>query len=231
MPTLLAVNNDPKTIKSLKLRELTGILYLAPGALSGVNVCAFASAGCLEACLFTAGRGAMNYIQNARIKKTKRFFEDRAAFMDDTIRDIASLERKAIKLALNASVRLNGTSDIKWEKIPCGCHANLMEHFPNVTFYDYTKIPIRYRQNLPSNYKLTFSLNEENESDAREALGYGVNVAAVWRTAEQIPAEFLGHPVIIGDESDARHLDRSGVVVALYAKGSAIKDTSGFVQD
>jgi hypothetical protein len=231
MPKLLAVANDPKTIKNIKNGELTGILYLAPGKLSGYQVCAFASGGCLESCLWSAGRGGMNVIQNARIAKTKRLFEDRDAFMSDVIRDVESLRRKARKLELNASVRLNGTSDIKWEKISCGCHKNLMEHFPDVTWYDYTKIPIRYRQNLPSNYKLTFSLNETNEADAREALAFGVNVAAVWRTAEQIPTEYLDHPVIIGDESDARHLDQTGVIVALYAKGSAIKDKSGFVLD
>jgi hypothetical protein len=37
-------------------------------------------------------------------------------------------------------------------------------------------------------------------------------------------------PVFNGDESDLRFLDPKGVIVGLYAKGKAKKDTSGFVK-
>jgi hypothetical protein len=36
--------------------------------------------------------------------------------------------------------------------------------------------------------------------------------------------------VFNGDESDLRFLDPQGVIVGLYAKGKAKKDTSGFVK-
>ena len=48
-------------------------LHLAPHTLSGYNVCPHASKGCAEACLNTAGRGRMNMVQDARIKKTIMF--------------------------------------------------------------------------------------------------------------------------------------------------------------
>ena len=36
---------------------------------------------------------------------------------------------------------------------------------------------------------------------------------------------------ISGDKSDVRHLDAKGIVVALYAKGKAKLDQTGFVFD
>jgi hypothetical protein len=104
-----------------------------------------------------------------------------------------------------------------------------MQAFPHVQFYDYTKIPITRRRNRPANYHLTFSLSERNEADAKRALTAGVNVAAVFPTRD-FPPTYLGTPVIVGDESDLRFTDPRGVVVALYAKGSAKHDASGFVQ-
>ena len=41
----------------------------------------------------------------------------------------------------------------------------------------------------------------------------------------------MGYPVVSGDRHDARVEDAYGCVVALYAKGAAKHDTSGFVQD
>ena len=40
---------------------------------------------------------------------------------------------------------------------------------------------------------------------------------------------FLGLTVVDGDNTDIRHLDPKGAVVALYAKGKARNDQSGFV--
>ena len=79
---LLNIDRNAKTIKSRKVGYLTGVLYLAPGTLSGHQVCPSASAGCLSACLYTAGRGAMTCTQRARVAKTQLFFNDRVAFVD-----------------------------------------------------------------------------------------------------------------------------------------------------
>ena len=87
---LLGVGTSYKTIKSEKVGVLTGILYMAPYNLSGKNVCPNASAGCAAACLNTAGRGAMNTVQAARLKKTNRFFEDRQQFLWDLAVEIGA---------------------------------------------------------------------------------------------------------------------------------------------
>lgn len=232
MKNVLSIASDAKTIKGSKLGFLTGILYLAPGDISGHQVCPMAKlAQCEAACLYTAGRGAFNSIQRARIAKTKRFFEDRDSFMNDLEYSIKSLIRKAEKLGLTPLVRLNGTSDITWENIPFKGFNNIFEAFPNVQFYDYTKIPTR--KNIPANYDLTFSYSGVSsfkkaivKAHANEKLA---RIAVVFDKQENFPNTFLDRPVLIGDNSDVRHLDSKNSIVALYAKGKAKKDTSGFV--
>jgi hypothetical protein len=183
-------------------------------------------AGCAAPCLNTAGRGRFTSTQLARIRKTKLWQSDRAWFVDRLRRDIKSLQRKAAKLGMVPMVRLNGTSDIRWEREA----PELFAEFPEVTFYDYTKVP--NRRDLPANYSLTFSYSGANERYRefyRAAIDNGLNVAVVFRNA--LPATFLGLPVINGDESDIRPYDPRGVVVGLKAKGNAKRDTSGFVVD
>lgn len=248
---LLTVGN-PKIAKSAKFGFLTAVLHLAPGSLSGFNVCPKATAGCLAACLNTAGRGGItagtgrlthaeiaagtrtNAIQTARIRRTKAYFSDRFAFMATLADDIRKLVRLATSLGLKPSIRLNGTSDIPWERVALAhegrIYDNVMALFPSVQFYDYTKRP--NRRDLPSNYRLTFSLAEGNDADAAKALRNGMNVAAVFH---KVPLSFsladAGEvPVIDGDEHDLRFLDTSYVIVGLKAKGNAKRDTSGFVR-
>lgn len=228
---LLTVGN-PKTLKGEKEGYLTFILHLSPADVSGYQTCPKATAGCKAACLNTAGRGGMfkpggtNVIQEARKRKTRMFFEQRDAFMNLLVEDIQRGIKYAEKRGFVPVFRLNGTSDIAWEKIRVGEFRNVMEMFPTVQFYDYTKI--LGRKNLPANYSLTFSRAESNEMDTRLAASAGMNVAVVFST-KVLPAVYLGRPVFNGDESDLRFLDPKNVVVGLYAKGRAKKDTSGFV--
>ena len=114
---LLSINSDYKTSKGTKKGYLTGILYLAPHKTSGVNFCASASEGCKLACLYSAGRGAFNSVQKARINKSKYFINDRINFMLDLIESIIRLQIKAKNKNLIPVIRLNGTSDIMWENI------------------------------------------------------------------------------------------------------------------
>lgn len=233
--TLLGFNTNAKTVKGEKIGYFTGILYLAPSDISGYQVCPMAKlAACESACLYTAGRGAFNSIQQARIAKTKSFFEDRENFMLNLVKDIESGKRKAAKLGQELLIRLNGTSDIKWENVSFTdfdgtVYPNLMTRFPDVQFYDYTKIA--NRRDLPKNYDLTFSYSNvvtfQKFNDI--AISQNMRLAAVFRYEKDIPAEFKGMPVIGGDNSDVRHIEPAGHVVALYAKGKAIKDKTGFV--
>ena len=231
MKNLLSSNADAKTVKGLKLGFLTGILYMSPSDISGYQVCPSAKlAGCETACLYTAGRGAMSTVQKARIAKTKRFFEEREAFMADLVWSIKALQRKAERMGLTPLVRLNGTSDIAYENVYYG-GLNIFEHFPTLAFYDYTKHSTR--KNIPSNYDLTFSYSGVKSFEpilAKARLNNNLaRIAVVFDKVENIPPTFLNVPVIGGDNSDIRHTEPKGVVVALYAKGKARQDKSGFV--
>ena len=224
---LLSVNADAKTIKGKKQGYLTGILYLAPSDISGVNVCAKATDGCKSGCLFTAGRAGMfPKINEARIRKTHLLFADRQAFLMQLRKDINELLRKAERESMIPCVRLNGTSDLPWLAL------TLAEEYPTVQFYDYTKLPKAYTRIRP-NYHLTFSHSESNLDDCLDSLRHGVNVAVVFDTKRKrvLPETWHGFTVTDGDVSDLRFNDAIGVVIGLRAKGKARKDcTSGFVQ-
>ena len=231
---LLGFNSNAKTIKGNKLGFYTGILYLAPYNLSGHQVCPMAElAQCHIACLNTSGRGQFNSIQLARIAKTKYYFADRNNFMLNLIKDINKGINKAKQLDQQLLIRLNGTSDIKWENIGFVYndkhYNNIMELFPNVQFYDYTKMP--NRNNLPSNYDLTFSYSGVDTFTKynKIAIDNGKRIAVVFRYEKNIPKLFQNIRVISGDNSDVRHIDDQNTVIALYAKGKAIKDNTGFV--
>ena len=223
---LLTVGN-PKLLKGEKKGYLSFVLHLAPADLSGKEVCPKRTAGCTAACLNTAGRGGIikkgettNKIQEARIRRTKMFFDNRPQFFSDLISDIQSAIRYAAKKGLTPVIRLNGTSDIAWEKF------DIIQSFPDVQFYDYTKVRGRKVSHL-KNYHLTFSKADGNDMDARLAASAGMNVAVVFK--KELPTTYLGRQVVNGDETDLRFLDPKGVIVGLKAKGKAKKDTSGFV--
>ena len=226
--------SNTKTIKGEKLGVKTAILYLSPGSISGVNLCPFASEGCLSACLYTAGMGVFSNVKASRMKKTQLFLSDRKAFVELLKIDIRSHIKRAEKEGMNPAVRLNGTSDVAWELEKGLDGLNLMESFPDVAFYDYTKSPIRALKyqlgKLPSNYHLTFSRSESNQTQVDSLIGK-VNIAMVFSTKKgfPLPLEYMGRKVVDGDETDARFLDEKGVIVGLRSKGSGKKDSSGFV--
>lgn len=235
---LLAISADPKTIKGNSLGVMTGILYLAPVDLSGFQVCPKASNGCAAACLYTAGRGFYQKTRNSRVNKTRWFFLERESFMENLVKDIEKLIRKAKKANMLPAVRLNGTSDLPWEKISVTrggiTYRNVMQAFREVMFYCYTKISGRNAALREPNYHLTFSLSENNDAEAMKALESGFNVAVVMNTKrkEAKPETWGGFPVIDGDISDVRFFDpKGGYIVALTAKGQARKDSLGFVRN
>ena len=225
---------NPKIQKGAKLGYLSFILHLAPATLSGKETCPKRTAGCTAACLNTAGRGGMfkrgentNMIQQARIRKTKMFFEDREGFMEQLEKDINLGIKQARRLGLTPVFRLNGTSDLAWEKYTMkGSDKNVFEMFDNIQFYDYTKVLGR-KTSAYKNYHLTFSAADGNDADVQKAVAQGMNVAAVF---DRLPEEYMGREVIDADEHDLRFLDAKNVIAGLKAKGRAKKDTSGFVR-
>ena len=218
---------NPKIQKGTKLGYLSFILHLAPSTLSGKNTCPKATVGCAAACLNTAGRGGMfrkgentNTIQKARIRKTVQYFFDREQFLADLEADIRKGIKMAEKLGLTPVFRLNGTSDLSVEKW------GIIEKFPTVQFYDYTKVLGRKVAHL-SNYFLIFSAADGNDADVAKAVAQGMNVAMVF---DRLPDSYMGKTVINADEHDLRFLDPKGVIAGLKAKGRAKKDTTGFVR-
>ena len=238
---LLSTGN-PKVLKGMAQGYNTYILHLAPANVSGYETCPKRTAGCTAACLNTAGRGGMfkkgestNVIQEARKRKTRLFFENRGQFMEMLVKDIELAIKQSKRLDLTPVFRLNGTSDLSFEKYEVVRNGQLFRNifaaFPEVQFYDYTKVLGRKVKDI-ANYQLTFSAADGNDADVYRAIAEGLNVAVVFGIKKTLPMpdEFLGRPVFNGDDSDLRFLDPKGVVVGLYAKGKAKKDTTGFVK-
>ena len=237
---LLGIGNDAKTKLGEKLGIDTGILYLAPASNAtpkGETLCDNATkAKCLKACLFTAGRGRMSSVEMSRLYKTLWLLQDPFGFNNTLEAEINANAAKSKRNGRTFAVRLNGTSDVNWSALAKRC--------PDVQFYDYTKNVERLGR-TPSNYHLTASYSAANSDyrlDVLDAVLKGYNAAVVFRdrkTAEYaINNGWHGFECIDGDEHDVRFLDKRatapgqyGYIVALYAKGAAKKDTTGFVVD
>lgn len=262
---LLNIDANPKTVKGQKRGYMTAVMYLAPYTASGRNVCPFAElAGCWQGCLNTAGHGGIskgsvtmstpagdlpdNAIQRARIARTELYWSDREAFMVKLHGEIRKFIRKAERKGLTPVVRLNGTSDIQWERghgltvnaeygMP-QAYPSIMAAFPGVQFYDYTKIPGRLYRQLPPNYRLSLSYSEASTKymdlclkasrEVNASLVCVVRDESVKARNMQAPSQ---RPLVDGDEHDLRFLDEPGAFVYLKAKGRARQDFSGFVLD
>lgn len=234
---LLSINQDSKTIKGLEKGYLTGIMYLAPYTLGGKNLCPFAkAAGCIDACLNTAGRGVFSNVKKARLDRTNLFNNDINAFMNQLSLEIHALEKTAIKKGLIPVIRLNGTSDIEWENIRFNYEfmhnkirsVTIFEIFNDLQFYDYTKSP--YRENIPKNYDLTFSYSNKPEFHKFNeiAIKKDMRLSVVF-SDHNLPAYYLNKQVLNGDDSDLTFLAAKNTILGLYAKGKAKRENNGFI--
>ncbi len=150
--------------------------------------------------------------------------------MRQLVKEIGNAIKLASKKNMKPCFRLNLTSDIAWESQKFN-GVKLMEIFPNVQFYDYTKSVKRVEKylngKLPKNYHLTFSRSECNDNETKKLLSLGANIACVFR--DGLPKSWQGREVIDGDETDLRFLDGQNKIVGLVEKGLAKKDETGFV--
>ena len=222
--------SNTKTAKSNKSGKgyATLILHFAPANESGYEVCASRSPGCTAACLYTAGRGRFDATKAARIRRTKMWFEKRIDFKNQIVKELTAFVKKCKKNNVNPTVRMNGTSDIMWEKV----WPELFTMFPTIQYYDYTKHVKRCFANyrLPSNYDLTFSRSETNDVEVMAVLRAGRDNVAVVFNHKNFPKTWKGFPTYSADEDDLRFLDPDGGHVGcLYAKGDGKKDETGFV--
>jgi len=231
-PAKLFGTSSTKTEKGEALGYTTYILYLAPYKQNTLskNMCSHAD-GCENYCLFGSGRGKFTSVELARINKTNYFLANRNEFMKQIVKEISLASIKHKKANTKFCVRFNGTSDLPIENLRIE-NKTLLELFPDVQFYDYTKNYTRKFNNLPANYDLTFSRTAKNESKAIELLKQGINVAFVF---DQLPTTYKGFKVIDGDKTDLRFLDeKNGCIVGLtYKKVNKAADLeaieSGFV--
>jgi hypothetical protein len=236
--------DSAKAIKARSFGYLNAINYMAPASTAGVgNLCPHASAGCLALCLgWYSGQAGMvsnqdtdtNSVRDSRKAKAQLFMRDRAAFKNELFAGIKRAQTTARNKGLKLCVRLNGATDIAWERVA----PDIFMLWPKIQFVDYTKSVQRAlahaRGEFPPNYHLTFSRSETNEADCVRVLEAGGNVAVVFATNK--PARYLGRVVLDGDQHDLRHLDNKSTlakgpfVIALSPKGNRAKrDQSGFV--
>ncbi len=217
------LGSSKKTEKSRCIGILAKVLFFTPGVF-----CSHATQGCLAACLgHSSGRMQMPTHALARDCRTALYVEKPQLFLQMLTVELSRLEEEAKRLGLVPAVRLNGSSDIPWERL----HPELFTEFPNIQFFDYTKVPARMEQFLsdptwPRNYHLTFSAQPGNHDKAREILEHGGTVAVVFWP--EVPQTHWGFQVIDGDKHDARFLDQAGTIVGLTAKGRAKIDQTGF---
>jgi hypothetical protein len=225
-----SISKTVKHKKSIKYGELTYSLYLAPAKSSGYEVCPGRTAECTRLCLNESGMNTMvqctkgDVINRSRITKTRLFFEDREFFMKWMIFEINAGITKARKMGLLFSVRLNNTSDINPINFQLN-GKNIIELFPFVQFYDYSKIKERADlMKIYNNYDLTYSFNGYNMLECMTMLQNKVRVAMVFK--KKIPESYLGYRVINGDQYDMRHRDDEPTIVGLKYKRVRIKLTN-----
>lgn len=239
--------SNPKTLKGLRDGYVTATLSFAPSNFSGKQVC-YRDKLCRDGCLFWQGRGRMYNIQDARINKTLRYFSDPDRFASqisielmNLMSSLESIEFGGQKFQL--ACRLNNYSDIRWEskKFKSLGNSTIIDMFPDVQFYDYTKYPYGTREaweNPTDNYHLTYSFDgtEEDEANAKTVLEKGHNVCVVYNKIHYQRFTALGgrrgrsplkwgYRMLDNEVSDNRFLDPSPAVMVGLEKGSTTIST------
>ena len=215
-----SVSQSMKLRLSEKNGTMTYGIYLAPANMSGYEVCP-CSKWCRAFCLNASGQAKLdilsgkNIIQAARIRKTRLFFEDRELFMRILVHEIRRWKNHAEMKKMHFAVRLNCTSDISPEDFVLN-GKNILEIFPDVQFYDYTKVFTRISLlGKYENYDLTYSYSGHNQNLCKKFLARGGKVAVVFADNE-MPAKFMGYPCCDGNLYDMRYLDPSGHIIFLH---------------
>ena len=220
---LLATSGNTKIEKSEK--NTKGALFASLSMMPTRELCPSSkAAGCFEACLQSAGRGAFDNVRDGRQSRTDYWNNARDQFLAQLRKELAAFARKCAKENKQGIVRLNVLSDIQWEDY------GIPQEFPTLSFYDYTKRAKRLG-NTPKNYTLIFSYSGVSTYAKQVAIAETTSapMAVVFRGA--LPTHYKGRPVIDGDQNDWLNANSGRVIVGLKAKGKAKKDTSGFVVD
>lgn len=218
---------NKKTTKGEAAGYLTAILYLSPHtSAGGKTVCPHSTPACREMCLAGAGLSGLPRQLAAKQRRTRMWLDAPTEFLSLVCADIKKLRAIAAQEGLKPVVRLNGTSDIVWER--------LIVMPTDIQFMDYTKIPVEQRSlGRDPRYHLTYSVG--GPEDVPRAVAYlraGQSVAVV--VPEDVRDRLLGEGRLIlgshsatfidGDAHDLRFLDAPGSIVLLKPKGRILND-------
>ncbi|MDE6285235.1 MAG: hypothetical protein K2M17_05765 [Bacilli bacterium] len=230
-----------KLIKSYVHNCETYGIYLAPSTLARdnkhphINTCPFAFV-CKDVCLNKSGQNKLRsikdnhgvtFIDKARIRKTHLFYDNRALFMEIMVCEIMRAKKHAEKHGKMFAVRLNCTSDLSPELFTLR-GKNILELFPDVQFYDYTKVPSRLELTKKyNNYYVVFSYDGTNWAVCNKYLSEGGNVAVVFDLYDEngkhyMPTTWRGYTVKNCDNDDIRFMDniKGGICGLTYHKTS-----------
>ena len=224
-----------KIAKGIKLNVFTYSLFLASYNQNskGVNLCPMAGihskqSNCYKTCIDFAGMGGRaKNVRDSRRDRADYFINHRNEFMQKLYLELQVVQFEGKITNKDIAIRLNGSTDIDFYNLPVGGFKNIFEALPDLKFYDYTKVKKRMFRNNPSNYHLTFSRSENNDSDVQEVLKAGGNVAVIF-DKKYTPKKWNGYKVIDGDESDLRYLDPINCIVRLRYKDSTFKGAKAF---
>jgi hypothetical protein len=221
---ILSYNNN-KTVKGEKNGFATYIFYGAPNTVSGYNTCASSSKGCRANCIFYSGRGAIKSVQDARIRRTKQYFEERPDFLAQVNKDIMSAIKHSERNNMIPTFRLDGTTDI-------GLARHFVRLYPTVQFYDYTKVVKRVKlAEKYDNWHITYSLSENTTKGTMKILLAGTtNIAIPFKVVPNIGERLLwGRKLVDGYSNDLRFLDGVNRIVCLKAGGRGRESNSEFI--
>lgn len=219
-----AVAQSAKLRHSLYHKVSTYGIYLASADLSGFNVCPN-SEYCKDNCLNGSGHNRVNRlskkdtIDRSRTIKTRLLFANKEVFMRIMIHEIEKERKKAENNGTFFSIRLNCTSDINPIAFTLN-GKNILEIFPDIQFYDYTKVLNRIAlAKKYSNYDITWSIDgsEKNREIGLELLKNGGRVAVVYGEND-MPKTWYGYECCNGDETDYRPSDIAPVCALKFKK-------------
>ena len=209
--------------KIAKTNKGANIRYAGLSLYPNHRICAGSkAAGCLDACLVSAGRGRFDNVAKARQAKTEWFMSDPIGFKAQLNHELSNFKVLCSKQNKQPVVRLNTISDIDWRDV-------MLLH-PEITFLDYTKIAKRLENPLPNQLLIfSYSGRQQYAGNVNEALKHNSPIAVVFKNG--MPETYLGRKVINGDASDWINANAGKVIIGLKAKGKAIKDNTGFTVD
>ena len=198
---LLGTNS--KIDKSLKVypEYEASILQLLPNKHLCVNYKL-----CIKTCLAFKGLAKVYpSVIKSRKAKSEYFVNDTDTFIKQLIREIKNQEKRALKKNKKAVVRLNGFTDIDYDKY------GIFKLFPNVQFYDYSADYERVLNNNNPNLHYTFSYKGNNLKECIELLKNDVSIAVIDISENQFFNDYeVEH--IDGDKHDFRFKHGKAIV-------------------